>query len=235
MAGSLTDIFAAMQNGVVALGNFRRQLNGSFNNISSQLTAIKASITPSSGIVTSIAGNTGAFTLNGTSGLTNTVNDIKLSAGSSVQFGAVKVDGTTITAAAGVISAVATTITAITNSLSSDVLMNNNANYFDGPSIAQGSSGTWFVTGTATVTATVAQSNIDAKLWDGTTVIDSTRVLVLTSALTGSFPMSVSGFITSPAANLRISCRSENSTSGVIQFNASGNSKDSTISAIRIA
>lgn len=55
--------------------------------------------------VSSIAGNTGAFTLNSTSGITNATNDIKCQVGSSSQFGCVKVDGTTVTAASGIISA----------------------------------------------------------------------------------------------------------------------------------
>lgn len=53
--------------------------------------------------VLSVAGNNGAFTLNGASGLTNSTNDIQCSQGSSAQFGCVKVNNTTITAAAGVI------------------------------------------------------------------------------------------------------------------------------------
>ncbi len=56
--------------------------------------------------VSSIAGNTGAFTLNATSGITNSTNDIVCTAGSSSQFGCLKVDNTTITAAAGVITSV---------------------------------------------------------------------------------------------------------------------------------
>lgn len=61
------------------------------------------------GGVSSIAGNTGAFTLNVTSGITNSTNDIVCSQGSASQFGCVKADGTTLTAAAGVISAVPAT------------------------------------------------------------------------------------------------------------------------------
>lgn len=57
--------------------------------------------------VTSIAGNTGVFTLNGASGITNTVNDIKCSPGSSSQFGCVEVDNTSISASAGVITSIA--------------------------------------------------------------------------------------------------------------------------------
>lgn len=116
MAGP-TDILTAVQNGVVALSNLGKQVSGSFNNISSQLTANAAAITSLSSTVSAlsstipttyvrtIAGNSSDFTLNAASGITNTVNDIQLSQGSSSQFGAVKVDGTSITAAAGVITA----------------------------------------------------------------------------------------------------------------------------------
>jgi hypothetical protein len=60
--------------------------------------------------VNSINSRTGAITLNSTSGITNSSNDIILSQASSSQFGAVKVDNTTITAAAGVISAAGTRV-----------------------------------------------------------------------------------------------------------------------------
>jgi hypothetical protein len=53
--------------------------------------------------VNSINSRTGAITLNSTSGITNSSNDIILSQASSSQFGAVKVDNTTITASSGVI------------------------------------------------------------------------------------------------------------------------------------
>lgn len=119
----------------------------------------------------------------------------------------------------------------ITNSLAADVLLNNTANYFDGPSVAQGSSGTWFVSGTVTVEDTAGIADFNAKLWDGTTVIASGRAFQ-----TGGqqITITLSGVITSPAGNLRISVNDPSSTSGKIQFNASGNSKDSTISAYRI-
>ena len=122
----------------------------------------------------------------------------------------------------------------ITASLSGDVSLNNTANYFDGPTIAQGSTGTWFVWGTVTVKDSTAGANaIYAKLWDGTTVIASGGVEV--DAGTRVATISLSGYIVSPAGNLRISCRDATTTSGTIFFNFSGNSKDSTISAIRIA
>lgn len=71
---------------------------------SGQLKYAQVSAIASAGSVSSIAGNTGAFTLNSTSGITNSTNDILCSAGSSSQFGCVKVDGSTIGATAGVIS-----------------------------------------------------------------------------------------------------------------------------------
>jgi hypothetical protein len=119
----------------------------------------------------------------------------------------------------------------ITNSIGADVLLNNTANYFDGPSIAQGTTGTWFASGTVTLFDSVT-AVMNCKLWDGTTVISSAAVVVLNT--TSAMPLSLSGFITSPAANIRISCRDTTNTTGKILFNQSGNSKDSTISAFRL-
>jgi hypothetical protein len=115
-------------------------------------------------------------------------------------------------------------------SLGADVTMNA-TNFFDGPSIAQGTVGTWWVAGTVTITDTVAGQYI-AKLWDGTTVIASARSLMATA--TGTVAISLSGWITSPAANLKISVK-PNTTTATMKFNITGESKDSTISAFRIA
>lgn len=122
--------------------------------------------------------------------------------------------------------------TPITNSLAADVALSNTANYFVGPTIAQGSTGTWWVSGTVTVQDTIGAAGFDAKLWDGTTVIASTD-LNTSGATFGS--MSLSGYIVSPAGNLRIEVKDLSSTSGKIIFSRTGLSKDSTISAHRIA
>lgn len=119
----------------------------------------------------------------------------------------------------------------ITASLGADVALNNTANYFDGPSVAQGSTGTWFVSGTVTLFDT-ASAVFDVKLWDGTTVIASSRCH---STGAQSMTLSLSGYIASPAGNLRMSAKDSTNTSGQIQFNVTGNSKDSTITAFRIA
>ena len=120
-----------------------------------------------------------------------------------------------------------------TNSLSADVVLNNTSNYFTGPSIAQGSTGTWVVFGTVTLLDSAGAASFTCKLWDGTTVLASAQS---TSAAT-NFRTTVSlfGIISSPAGNLRISCKDTSSTSGLILFNQTGESKDSTITAFRIA
>lgn len=119
----------------------------------------------------------------------------------------------------------------VTSSLSGDVNLSNTGQYFDGPAVTLGAGG-WLVSGTATVTDTAGAANVSAKLWDGTTVIASVRVYV--GGGSQSVPIPLSGFISNPAADVKISVRDETSTSGVIKFNASGNSKDSTITAVRV-
>ncbi|WP_441267985.1 hypothetical protein AB7G19_17115 [Bradyrhizobium sp. 215_C5_N1_1] len=119
-----------------------------------------------------------------------------------------------------------------TNSIGADVALNNTANYFDGPSVNVGSSGTWFVSGTVTLTDTGSGAIFNAKLWDGATVIASAQA----QGVGANVPITItlSGFKASPAGNLRISVKDTSATTGKILFNASGNSKDSAISAYRI-
>jgi len=119
----------------------------------------------------------------------------------------------------------------ITNSLAADVALNNAANYFTGPTVAQGTTGAWFAAGSITVSDPSAAGAIEAKLWDGTTVIASGHISYVIAQYS---VIALSGYITSPVDNLRISAKCSSSTTAKIYFNASGNSKDSTITAIRI-
>lgn len=121
----------------------------------------------------------------------------------------------------------------LTNSLSVDVALNNTANFFDGPSVAQGTSGTWLATGSVTVNDTAGAATLQAKLWDGTSVIASGRAL--TAGANNSLILSLSGVLASPAGNLRISVRDASSTSGVISANITGSGMDSTLTVLRIA
>jgi hypothetical protein len=119
----------------------------------------------------------------------------------------------------------------LTNSLGADVLLNDTTKYFDGPSVAQGTSGIFFASGTVTVfdSSTAA---IRAILWDGTTVIASTEMVILSTETVN--PMSLSGCITNPAANIRISVKDISNTSGKILYNITGASKDSTLTVIQL-
>lgn len=122
----------------------------------------------------------------------------------------------------------------ITNSLASDVAMNNTANYFAGPAVAQGTAGKWFVSGTVTAYDTAGAANFHAKLWDGTTVIASAGANSAGSNALVS--ISLSGYISAPAGNLRIDVRDATSTSGVLAHDVTAvNNTDCTITAFRIA
>lgn len=121
----------------------------------------------------------------------------------------------------------------LTASLGADVTLNNTGTYFDGPSVAQGTTGTWMAFGIVTLIDTAGVAAFDCKLWDGTTVIASGRTVNFSAGAVVS--LSLAGYLASPAGNIRISCKDLTSTSGAIKFNSTGNSKDSTVSVVRIA
>lgn len=178
--------------------------------------------------------NTGASTLvfNGAAAKNIlTIRGAALSAGQIPANGIVEViyDGTQFLLLSAVPS-----LTSITNSIAGNVALNNTGNYFTGPTVAQGTAGTWFASGTVTLVDTAGNGNYDCKLWDGTTVIDSARGN--SSGGAGSrTTVSLSGVLASPAGNIRISVRDITSTSGTMEANATGEGKDSTVTAIRIA
>lgn len=123
--------------------------------------------------------------------------------------------------------------TALTNSISGDVSLNNTSNYFDGPVVTQGTTGVWWVSGTITLTdSSGGTAQFHVKLWDGTSVFASLRQDMV--AANSIISCSLSGRISAPAGNIRISVRDLSSTSGLIKANTSGLGFDSTITAIRI-
>lgn len=164
---------------------------------------------------------TGVHNIIGTTSITGALGLGNLVTGFLSTNGTGLVTATTIVALA----------TATSTALGADVNLNATATYFDGPSIAQGNgTGVWFVTGNVVVTDT-ANAQVYVKLWDGATVIASIDNTISAGFIVG---LTLSGFITSPAGNLRLSCRDISNTSGKILFNTTGNSKDSNITAIRI-
>jgi hypothetical protein len=148
-----------------------------------------------------------------------------------VSFATVATSGSATDLTTGTLPAARLSLAPITAALGADVALNNIANYFDGPSIAQGSTGTWWACGTVSLNGN-ANDGMNIKLWDGTTLINSTFTQIYATG--GNISASLCGFISSPAGNIRISVRDVNSTAGSIKFNSSGNSKDSNISAHRI-
>jgi len=151
------------------------------------------------------------------------------SAGLTNTYG-LSVSGSPITTAGSVSAGVS--LLTLTNSLGADVLLNNITTYFPGPSIVQGTVGTWWVSGRVTLIDTAGGAGFFCKLWDGTTIISSGWIS--SSAASFATGMNLSGFLTSPAGNITISCRDTASTSGKILFNGTGNSKDSTLSGVRV-
>jgi len=121
----------------------------------------------------------------------------------------------------------------ITNSLGADVSCSATGTFATGPSVAQSTAGTWFASGSVTFKDTAGAASFRVKLWDGTNVIASTEIA--TTGASNAGQAKLSGFITNPAGNIRISVQDISSTSGAILFNQSGASKDSTVTAIRIA
>lgn len=192
------DIAALTAKGSPAAGDYVLLSDGA---ASGAWKKADVAVLASAGSVSSIAGNTGAFTLG--IGLTNSVNDIR------------------------------TSLSTASNILGADVALNNTSNYFDGPSMAQGTSGTWLVTGYVTVRDTSAAAGFDARISDGTNIYASGRGNTVGTG--SSTCIHLSAIVTSPAGNLRIQVQDVGSTNGLIQFNASGDSKDSAIFGIRIA
>lgn len=124
-------------------------------------------------------------------------------------------------------------MTTLVNSLAADVNLNNTANYFTGPTVAQGTTGTWFASGTVTVIDGAGGATFVARLWDGNNVMASTVVTQSGASLRAT--ISLSGRIANPIGNIRISVKDISSTSGKILFNESGDSKDSTLTVMSIA
>ena len=105
------------------------------------------------------------------------------------------------------------------------------ASYVDGPTITVGSSGTWLVSGAATLITTLAGSEFIIKLWDGTTVLAAGVIFISAASVLNS--IALSGIISNPAGNLKYSAGAT-AGSGWWTINATGTSKDNTISATRI-
>jgi hypothetical protein len=115
--------------------------------------------------------------------------------------------------------------------LGADVALTDNA-FHDGPSVAQGTTGKFFAIGRVSVLDAAAASFV-VKLHDGTTVVDADIVQTTSAGAVGNGTLF--GVITNPVGNLRISVSNSNaSPNGRIKFNATGLSKDTSITVLKI-
>lgn len=121
-----------------------------------------------------------------------------------------------------------------TNVLGADVAMNNTGNFFDGPSVAPPPGATLVrASGQITIKDTGAGGGLFFyKLWDGTTVIASGSITTANASQLAT--VSLSGQITNPTGNIRMSCKDQTAITGVICFNAAG-PNCSSIEVTRIA
>jgi hypothetical protein len=109
-------------------------------------------------------------------------------------------------------------MTVLRNSVSGGgIPLNNVGVFFDGPVVAQGTAG---------------PAEFQVRLTDGATIIDSVNTQNRTAGARVS--ASVSGVITSPAGNLRITVNDLTSVSGVMENSSDSSGKSSTITAVRI-
>jgi len=187
----------------------------------------------------------GSDTILGAASIATLTNKTFDTAGTGNSF---KINGTAITAVTGSGSVVLATsptttvagqtctlgstcgLSSINNSLVAPVNLTNTG-YTDGPSVAQGGTGTWFASGNVTVTGT-SNDYITCRLWDGTTLIDSQGLNIVGSSL--SLGMHLSGILASPAGNLRISCENTTAARGTMAPTNGIDAKASTLTAFRI-
>ena len=176
--------------------------------------------TPASGVVTNLTGTAAGVSIGGNAATATLAATVTTNA---------DLTGPVVTSVG---NAASLNMEQTSNSIAGDVALNNTANYFTGPTIAQGASGVWFASGTVTLQAGALVNTFYVKLWDGTNLMAS-AVIILAATTYGT--VSLSGFRASPAGNIRISVKDISGTDGLIIANASGEAKDSTLTVIRIA
>lgn len=120
----------------------------------------------------------------------------------------------------------------LTAVLASPVALNSTTTAFDIVAVAQGSTGVFVVTATATALAGSTADSISCRLWDGTTTFAASRV---TLAASSAAPIALSAIVTNPAGNVRLNCQDPSSANGAIEASGSGfGTHDTGLSVFRI-
>lgn len=125
----------------------------------------------------------------------------------------------------------------LTGTLGADITMTNSGQWYDGPSVAQGTTGVFNVDGGVTLTTGngVHGDNLLAKLHDGTNIYDSRAFGFVATATISTTAVSLSAKgVTNPAGNLRISIQNLTTGGSIIRSNISGLGHDSQIQTLRI-
>ena len=122
-------------------------------------------------------------------------------------------------------------LTYVTSTSTVTINLNTTATTFDGPFVTQGTSGVWLAFGSVTISDSAAPNQTHVKLWDGTTVIASGEARV--TALNVGASVLLSGIISNPASNLKVSMVC-NTATGIMLYNFTPYLKDCYLTAIRI-
>ena len=116
--------------------------------------------------------------------------------------------------------------------LGANVALNNTATWFDGPSIAQGTTGVFLVIGHLTFINSANNINPSIRIYDGTSVWASGRGSTWTAGAASI--ATISAIVTNPAGNLRLQGNDPQFTTSTMLANFSGQAKDCMINAARI-
>lgn len=215
-----------LTNGVTNVLPFANMPTGTVDRVLGYFTSTTQQSTALTNCATALTYSTSthSFGCNGSTG-SGTVTSVGLLNGYGLS-----ISGSPITTSGNITAGVS--LLSVQNILGANVAMNVVSTYFDGPSATNGTTGTYFASGSVVVTDTAA-ANIFCKLYDGTTVMASGVVSIISPSERTS--LSLSGVITNPAGNIRIACANFTANTGSMLYNISTLTKDSMVTAIRIA
>lgn len=118
--------------------------------------------------------------------------------------------------------------------LGSDSSSITTGTYVDILNFAQGTTGVFLAMVNFVLVSTSGTSIPFYKLWDGTTVIASGGINMNTLGANARVNVTLSGLITNPAANIKLSVNENNAGATVVKSSSSGSGKDTVLTVVRI-
>lgn len=129
--------------------------------------------------------------------------------------------------------ALSVSLTRSSTTLGANVALNATGSYFDILSLSL-AAGTWLVTATALANDSATSAAILTRLYDGTNTYASSATY--SNNLTRGVAVTISAIITLGSTTIvKLQARGPDATTSRILFNQSGNSKDTHMTAVRIA